>query len=97
MKRTLAFLSILSLGALAHAGPVQSVPASVQQPPSFKQVDVNHDGAINRHEAVSAGVLTKEEFKAADTDDNGKLNKGEYRQAMAGKQRTNGMKRRQGS
>lgn len=96
MKRILTFLSILSLGTLAHAGPMQAVPASVQQSPSFKQVDANNDGVINRKEALNAGALTKAQFKSADTDGNGKLNKDEYRQAMAEKS-SNGMAQGQGS
>lgn len=97
MKRTLTLLSLLSLGAAAHAGQMQAVPASVQQAPSFKEVDANNDGVINRSEALKAGVLNKDQFKSADRDSNGKLTKDEYRQAMAGKQGKSGMTRSQGS
>jgi len=80
---------------LAQAGQVQ--PAAMEQAPSFKQVDADHDGSINRHEAFEAGVMDKAQFKAADKDGNGKLDKREFREAMAGNRPRTGMAPRQGS
>lgn len=97
MKRILIFLSTLSLGAAAHAGQMQAVPASVQQPPSFSEVDANNDGTIDRSEALKAGVLNEDQFKSADKNNDGKLSKDEYDQAIADKQHKSGMVHRQGS
>lgn len=96
MRRTLVIsLSVIAVGVLTQAARAQPVPTSVEQPPSFKYVDINEDGYIERDEARHARVLYGNAFIKADTNKDGKLTKAEYDRAMQ-RQRQQAMNQHRG-
>ncbi len=85
MRHTLLTVAgVLGFGVLSVTQAAQHVyvPIPINPLPSFKYVDVNEDGAVDRDEANHAHVLYGNEFVAADKDGNGWLSQQEYNQAM---------------